>query len=100
MAINKQILKLLETGDHFSLNYWQKISKGCQFVRCVNEPMAIVSKDVKRKIKPRDDDRYEKLMTGEIDEECLKYDFCFLFIETIFVSYFIETEVLTRLPGK
>lgn len=62
--------------------------------------MAIVSKDVKRKIKPRDDDRYEKLMTGEIDEECLKYDFCFLFIETIFVSYFIETEVLTRLPGK
>ena len=70
-------------------------------MRCVNEPMAIVSKDVKRKInkiKPRDDDRYEKLMTGEIDEECLKYDFCFLFIETIFVSYFIETEVLTRLP--
>lgn len=62
--------------------------------------MAIVSKDVKRKIKPPDDDRYEKLMTGEIDEECLKYDFCFLFIETIFVSYFIETEVLTRLPGK
>lgn len=68
-------------------------------MRCVNEPMAIVSKDVKRKIKPRDDDRYEKLMTGEIDEECLKYDFCFLFIETIFVFLFIETEVLTRLPG-
>lgn len=61
--------------------------------------MAIVSKDVKRKIKPPDDDRYEKLMTGEIDEECLKYDFCFLFIETIFVFLFIETEVLTRLPG-
>ena len=68
-------------------------------MRCVNEPMAIVSKDVKRKIKPRDDDRYEKLMTGEIDEECLKYDFCFLFIETIFDFLFIETEVLTRLPG-
>ena len=68
-------------------------------MRCVNEPMAIVSKDVKRKIKPRDDDRYEKLMTGEIDEERLKYDFCFLFIETIFVFLFIETEVLTRLPG-
>lgn len=68
-------------------------------MRCVNEPMAIVSKDVKRKIKPRDDDRYEKLITGEIDEECLKYDFCFLFIETIFVFLFIETEVLTRLPG-
>ena len=68
-------------------------------MRCVNEPMAIVSKDVKRKIKPRDDDRYEKLMTGEIDDECLKYDFCFLFIETIFVFLFIETEVLTRLPG-
>ena len=68
-------------------------------MRCVNEPMAIVSKDVKRKIKPRDDDRYEKLMTGEIDEECLKYDFCFLFIETIFVFLFIETEVLMRLPG-
>ena len=68
-------------------------------MRCVNEPMAIVSKDVKRKIKPRDDDRYEKLMTGEIDEECIKYDFCFLFIETIFVFLFIETEVLTRLPG-
>ena len=41
--------------------------------------MAIVSKDVKRKIKPRDDDRYEKLMTGEIDEECLKYDRSCLF---------------------
>lgn len=68
-------------------------------MRCVNEPMAIVSKDVKRKIKPRDDDRYEKLITGEIDEECLKYDFCFLFIETIFDFLFIETEVLTRLPG-
>ena len=68
-------------------------------MRCVNEPMAIVSKDVKRKIKPRNDDRYEKLITGEIDEECLKYDFCFLFIETIFVFLFIETEVLTRLPG-
>ena len=68
-------------------------------MRCVNEPMAIVSKDVKRKIKPRDDDRYEKLMTGEIDEECLKYDFCFVFIETIFVFLFIKTEVLTRLPG-
>ena len=36
-------------------------------MRCVNEPMAFVSKDVKRKIKPRDDDRYEKLMTGEIE---------------------------------
>ena len=48
-------------------------------MRCVNEPMAIVSKDVKRKIKPRDDDRYEKLMTGEIDEECLKYDRSCLF---------------------
>ena len=48
-------------------------------MRCVNEPMAIVSKDVKRKIKARDDDRYEKLMTGEIDEECLKYDRSCLF---------------------
>ena len=79
MAINKQILKLLEIGDHFSFNYWQKISKGCLFLRYVNEPMAIVSKDVKRKIKPRDDDRYEKLMTGEIDVECLKYDRSCLF---------------------
>ena len=30
--------------------------------------------EVKRKLKPRDDDRHEKSTTREIDKESLKYD--------------------------
>ena len=77
MARNRQILKLLEIGERFSFNYWQKISKGCQFIRCGNERMAIVRRDVKRKIKPCDNHLYEKWMAGEIKEEDLRYDFCY-----------------------
>ena len=77
MVRNRQILKLLEIGDRSSFNYWQKISKGCQFIRCGNERMAIVRRDVKRKIKPCDNHLYEKWMAGEIKEEDLRYDFCY-----------------------
>ena len=67
MVRNRQILKLLEIGERFSFNYWQKISKGCQFIRCGNERMAIVRRDVKRKIKPCDNHLYEK-MDGRRDQ--------------------------------
>ena len=77
MARNRQILTLLEIGESFSFNYWRKISKGCQFIRCGNERMAVVRRDVKRKIKPCDKDLYERFMAGEINEENLKYDFCY-----------------------
>ena len=77
MARNRQILKLLEIGDRSSFNYWKKISKGCQFIRCGNERMAIVRRDVKRKIKPCDSHLYEKWMAGEIKEEDLRNDFCY-----------------------
>ena len=39
--------------------------------------MAIVRRDVKRKIKPCDSHLYEKWMAGEIKEEDLRYDFCY-----------------------
>lgn len=39
--------------------------------------MAIDRKAVKRKIMPCEKDLYEKLMAGEINEESLRYDFCY-----------------------
>ena len=39
--------------------------------------MAIDRKAVKRKIMPCEKDLYEKLMAGEINEENLRYDFCY-----------------------
>ena len=77
MTRNRQILKLLGIGERFSFNYWRKISKGCQFIRFGGERMAIDRKAVKRKIKPCEKDLYEKLMAGEINEESLRYDFCY-----------------------
>ena len=74
MAKNEGTLVNLEEEKQFLFNY-RKMIRRFKFIRRGSKRQAIVRKHVKQKIKPFDQNLYERLMKGEIGEEKIPYDY-------------------------
>ena len=88
MATNEGTLVSLEQEKQFQFNYRKRIN-GLKLIRRGSKYQAIVRKDVIKKIQPFDPNLYERLMTREISEWDIKYDFW----------YSPDGNILPHLPG-